>query len=115
MDSEKITKATHQAKNESGELNCKLTTRELQERKRTVLRSLKAQIVEKKELEDGYAFKYPGTDKILDELIEFIKIERACCNFFVFGLSISGDQSETWLKLTGPEGVKKFISTELEL
>ena len=58
MDSEKITKATHQAKNESGELNCKLTTRELQERKRTVLRSLKAQIVEKKELEDGYWWAY---------------------------------------------------------
>ncbi|MEM6844329.1 MAG: hypothetical protein AAF944_05705 [Bacteroidota bacterium] len=115
MDSEKITKANHQAKNKSGKLNCTLTTQELQKRKRTVLKSLKAQIVEKKELEDGYAFKYPGTDKILDELIEFIKTERACCNFFLFGLSISGDQSETWLRLTGPKGAKDFISTELDL
>lgn len=56
-----------------------------------------------------------GTDKILDQLSEFIKTERACCDFFIFGLSISGDKSEIWLELTGPKGAKDFIETELEL
>ncbi len=103
------------AKSKSGELSCKLTTPELQKRKETVLASLKEQMTEKKELKDGYAFKFPGTDKMLDELTEFIKTERECCDFFTFNLSISGDKSEAWLELTGADGAKDFISTELGL
>lgn len=117
-DSIKTTKtcsSTCKAQNKSSELTCKLTTPELQERKETVLKSLREQIIEKKELENGYSFKFPGTDKVLDELTEFIKTERTCCDFFVFGLSISGDKREAWLELTGPEGAKYFIATELEL
>lgn len=103
------------SKNKTSELSCKLTTPELQKRKETVLKSLREQVVAKKELENGYAFKFPGTDKVLDQLSEFIKTERACCDFFIFGLSISGDKSEIWLELTGSEGVKDFIATELEI
>jgi hypothetical protein len=118
MDSVKTTKtcsSTCKAENKSNELACKLTTPELQERKETVLKSLKTKVVEKKELENGYTFKFPGTDEILDELTEFIKTERECCDFFVFTFSISGDKSEAWLELTGPEGAKDFIQTELGL
>jgi hypothetical protein len=103
------------AKNKSGTPRCMLTTPELQKRKETVLSSLKTQMIGMQELTDGYAFKFPGTDKVLDELIEFIKTERACCDFFIFNLSISGDKSEAWLELTGGEGAKEFISTELGL
>lgn len=103
------------AKNRTTELSCKLTTPELHERKETVLESLKNKITAKEELENGYALKFPGSDRILDELTEFVKTERACCEFFVFGLSISGDKSEIWLELTGPVGAKDLISTELEL
>ena len=103
------------AKNKSGELSCKLTTPELQKRKETVLASLKSQMTDKKELENGYAFKFPGTDKILDELTEFIKTERECCDFFTFELSVSGDKSEAWLELTGVDGAKDFITIELGL
>ena len=103
------------AKNNSTDLSCKLTSDELQKRKVTVLESLRKQIIEKKELESGYAFKFNGTDTILDELTEFIKTERECCNFFTFNLSISGDKNEIWLELTGPKEAKEFIQAELEL
>jgi len=103
------------AKNRTNDLSCKLTTPELLQRKETVLKDLKEQVLMKKELEDGYAFQFPGTDKVLDQLSEFIKTERACCTFFIFGLSISGDKSEAWLELTGPEGAKDFVQTELGL
>lgn len=103
------------AKNKRGQMSCKLTTPELRERKETVIASLKQQIIEKKELRNGYAFKFLGTDKVLDELTEFIKTERECCDFFTFGLSISGDKREAWLELTGADGVKDFIISELGL
>jgi hypothetical protein len=72
-------------------------------------------VKEKKELKYGYAFKFEGSDKVVDELAEFIKTERECCDFFNFTLSVSGDKSEAWLQLTGAEGVKDFIAKELTL
>jgi hypothetical protein len=94
---------------------CKLTSPELRERKETVIASLRKKVLEKKELSNGYAFKFGGSDEMLDELTTFIKAERQCCDFFTFNLQISGDQSELWLELTGAEGAKDFIRTELEL
>lgn len=101
------------ATNGSTVMTCKLTSPELRERKATVIASLKKKMVEKRELKNGYAFKFPGTDNVLDELTEFIKTERECCDFFIFGLSVSGDKSEAWLELTGADGVKDFITSEL--
>lgn len=96
-------------------LSCKLMTAELQERKETVLASLRKQILERKELENGYAFKFPGNDKMIDELTDFAKTERHCCDFFTFNFTISGDTSALWFEITGPKQAKEFIKTELEL
>ncbi len=109
-----------EAKNKKDKLTCKLTTPELRERKATVIASLKKQILEtkelkKKELKKGFAYKFSGSDSMVDELAIFVKTERICCDFFVFNLSISGDKSEAWLEITGPKGAKDFIKTELEL
>lgn len=100
-------------KNKDEQLACKLTSPELRERKETVIASLKKQILDRKELLDGYAFKFPGSDEILDGLTEFVKTERACCSFFVFTISVSGDKSEIWLQITGTKGAKEFIISEL--
>jgi len=82
------------AKNKKVELTCKLSSPELRKRKETVIKSLKSQVLEKNELINGYAYKFPAKDEIVDELAEFIKAERTCCDFFIFNLSISGDKSE---------------------
>jgi hypothetical protein len=103
------------ATNKDAEIGCKLTAPELQKRKEIVLASLKKQILEKKEVPNGYSFKFAGTDAMVDELAEFVKSERSCCSFFIFTLSFSGDGTEAWLTLTGPEGAKEMISDELGL
>lgn len=102
-----------QAKSSSTELSCKLSPPEMRERKETVLASLKKQVIERKSLTDGYAFKFKGDDKVLDELTEFIKTERRCCDFFTFNLSVSGDQKIIWMEIRGVEGAKEFIDGEL--
>lgn len=94
---------------------CKLTSAELRERKATVIASLKKQVLEKKVLKNGYAYRFTGSDALVDELTLFIKTERECCDFFVFNISVSGDKSEAWLEITGPKGAKQVIETELEL
>jgi hypothetical protein len=98
-----------------GEMVCKLTNSELQKRKATVIADLKKKILDKKELKNGYAFKFEASDEILDELTDFVKAERQCCDFFQFAILVNASHSEVWLELTGEEGAKEFIQTELAL
>src|SRR6187551_984198 len=99
---------------ERAKLTCKLSTPELQQRKKTVVAELKKLLLETTELENGFKYKFDGSDKMLDLLNSFIKTERLCCDFFVFNLTASSDSSFAWLELTGPEGVKDFIKYEIE-
>lgn len=96
-------------------LSCTLTTAELQLRKETVLASLKTKVIERTELDTGWSFRFPGTDEMVDELAEFIKTERHCCAFLSFTLTVAGDKSSADLVLTGPEGAKDVITSELGL
>jgi len=95
-------------------MTCKLTSPQLRKRKEDVLSKIKALVLEKKELPNGYAYRFQGTDEILDSLTSFVKSERLCCDFFNFSLQIS-NQAVVWLEITGAKGVKEFIKTELEM
>jgi hypothetical protein len=95
-------------------LSCKLTSPELRKRKEEVIAQLKKEVIEKKELSDGFSYKFSGTDEMLDTLTAFIKSERQCCDFFNFRLTVNAD-SAIWLDITGPENVKEFITAELEM
>lgn len=95
------------------EMACKLTSPELRERKSTAIASLQSKIKNKVELSNGFKYQFEASDEVLDELITFIKAERLCCDFFAFDLSIR--ENNAWLSITGPDGAKEFIKTELEL
>lgn len=99
---------------EEAKLSCKLTTPELQERKKTVIAELKNLVLEKVETDKGFKYKFDGSDKTLDLLNNFIKTERLCCSFFVFTLTASSDATSSWLELSGPEGTKDFIKHEID-
>ena len=92
---------------------CKLTTPELQKRKATVIAELKALVVGRRELSNGYRYEFDGTDEILDNLNKFIKTERMCCDFFTFQLTV--EDNKALLNITGPEGVKEFLNDEVDL
>lgn len=94
-------------------LVCKLTSNDLLNRKQTVIANLKSLVKEKKELEDGYSYRFEATDSTLDFLMEFIKSERQCCDFFEFAIQVKEDNI-VWLDITGPKGTKSFIISELD-
>jgi hypothetical protein len=97
----------------SKQITCKLTTPELQKRKATVVAELKALVLERNELENGYSFKFEGTDQNLDQLTEFIKTEKMCCDFFTFQLTV--EEGTAILHITGPTGAKEFLKEEIDL
>ena len=93
-------------------LSCKLTTPELQKRKATVIAELKALVINRKELPNGYRYEFAATDDILDKLASFIKTERMCCDFFTFELTV--EQTSSLLAITGPDGTKEFLKKEVD-
>ena len=67
------------------------------------------------ELENGYALHFPFEAELFLALAEFITLERLCCPFFNFALELDAGSGPLRLRLTGPEGVKEFLKTELGL
>lgn len=106
---------TRVMKTEGKVIACKLTTPELQERRRTVIADLKKSLIEKVEIENGIKYKFQSTDEMIDGISTFIKTERLCCDFFDFTLSVAAETGFMWLELSGPEGTKEFITEEIGL
>lgn len=102
-------------KNKETTFKCNLTTPEFRERKATVIADLKKMMKNKKELKDGYAYEFSGADEVVAKLNEFIKTEKECCEFLSFNITVASNKSHAWLEITGGEGVKEFIKTEIEM
>jgi hypothetical protein len=66
-----------------------------------------------RELFNGYALRLPNDSTMLLGVAKFIDHERECCPFFDFALEVEAEHGQLWLKLTGREGVKEFLSGEL--
>ena len=62
-------------------------------------------------LDDGYQLEFPIT--ALAIATEFIDGERRCCPFFQFNLQVEPAASHLQLRITGAEGVKVFLTSEL--
>ena len=80
--------------------------RELQER-------LRADIREVRELEDGYALRHSSGASVLLDLAEFVALERLCCPFFDFEISIGRAGGPVWFRITGGEEAKRVLRAEM--
>ncbi len=84
-------------------------------RHRDVRRRLAAAVDDISELENGYTIPFPFEAELFLALAEFITLERLCCPFFNFALELDAGSGPLRLRLTGQEGVKEFLKTELGL
>lgn len=64
------------------------------------------------ELTDGYEFEYPADAETYQLLTEWIAGERVCCPFFDITMQVEREGGPIKLRLTGRDGVKKFIEAE---
>ena len=96
---------------------CLLTTPELQARRRTVLAAFRAAQLDARELLDatgeGYVFQFAPSAAQLTALAELIELERQCCPFLRFQLSVDPAGGSVWLALTGPAGTRELLAHEL--
>ena len=61
---------------------CSLTEPELREREATVLASVQAR-------DSGYALRFDPEEDLIPEIATLIDLERRCCPFLRFGLTVS--------------------------
>jgi hypothetical protein len=88
---------------------CSLTSAELQERRNTLFQKVRSAVLEVKELDDGYAYSFPAEGEWLRELASLIDLERQCCPFLRFRITMEANGGPMWPDLTGPEGTKEFL------
>lgn len=67
------------------------------------------------EIERGYEFQYRGGSVTVAELAEWAMTESKCCPFFDFHIDLEEEGQLVCLRLTGREGIKKFIRAEFHL
>lgn len=88
---------------------CALTPDDSKERKE-LLAKLGEQIVERREINDGLSFRFKPSDDLLARLGKAIDMERQCCRFLTFRLTVEPDDGPVWLELTGPAGTRDILN-----
>ena len=60
------------------------------------------------------ALRFPAEAETLSLLATFVDLERRCCAFLRFELTVEPDGGPVWLELTGPPGAREFLQAELD-
>lgn len=98
---------------DSIDIQCTLPQTELEKRLQGDLKTLFDQALATEALQNGRAFQFPGSPEMMAELFQFVRVERQCCAFFQFELVFEPQLGPIWLKLTGGEGVRSFIDSQM--
>jgi hypothetical protein len=70
-----------------------------------------AAVQERRELSNGYSFRFDADQ--LERVAHFAANERRCCPFLSFTLELMPGGGPLWLRLTGPQGTRRFLDAEL--
>ncbi len=88
---------------------CNLTAPELQARRANVLEKARRAVVKMEELDDGYSYTFSSASEWLSELAGLVDLERQCCPFLQFRITVAANDGPLVLEMTGPEGTKEFL------
>jgi hypothetical protein len=95
---------------------CQLSVFSVDERRRyqAARARIDAAVTRIVEMDTGYIFHLPGDDAMLALVADWIALERRCCQFFEFTISIGGSDQSIRVALTGGPEVKRFLESELQ-
>jgi len=93
---------------------CSLTEPELAQRRAGVLADVRRSAQEARWLADGVGLRFTATPESLAMLATFVDLERRCCAFLRFQLTVEPGGGPVWLTLTGPPGTREFLQAELD-
>lgn len=92
---------------------CTLSQPDLARRRAGLFAELARRRQEVRWLSEGVALRYSPEQGTLALLGEFIQLERQCCPFLRFQLTVEPGGGPIWLELTGPAGTREFLAHEV--
>ena len=104
---------THQP----GPLACNLGGMSAEERQRyaSLNAQMRGSVQQLDEVDGGYRIGFAPENEHIQRLAEFVTLERLCCPFLNMAIELDAARGQLWLRLTGPEGTKEFLTHELQL
>ena len=97
--------------NEEIPIACALTGSELQIRRKDYLEKIAGSLIDFEELKGGFSYRFPSEKAVLLDLVNIIDLERKCCPFLDFKLTLEAGKDFVSLELTGAEGTKEMIKS----
>lgn len=94
---------------------CTLTADDLQTRKMALQADFFSGVQRLEPTDHGYRLDFPATAVWLEKITQFITIERDCCAFLSFELTIPAQAETASLHIYGGEGVKSFLESQLSI
>ncbi len=93
-----------------GSARCTLSPSALAERKSSVEASLGSKTLERMELDDGVAIRFPTDSQTIQAVFDFVAAEQRCCGSFItFEVILNGGDGAFWLRLRGDSEAKRFL------
>ena len=79
---------------------CTLSTADLEERKDTILASVRATVIGRTSIPGGYRYEFKNDPRAMSDIHRMVELEQQCCRFLHFDLS--EDEKALRLNVTGP-------------
>ena len=95
-------------------ITCTLGPAALKARKEGLLADLVRRARERHEIEDGHRLVFAAADDIVQSIARTVDVERQCCRFVQFRLTVAPDEGPIALELTGPPGTREFMAALME-
>ncbi|MBC8646363.1 MAG: hypothetical protein H7X85_04320, partial [Thermoanaerobaculia bacterium] len=96
-------------------LACRLDALGPEERRRhaELTRTLEVRALGVEELPDGFVVAIPAEAEFLRDAADWMALEGRCCPFLRFELVFEAAASRAQLRLTGPQGAKELLRSEI--
>jgi hypothetical protein len=93
---------------------CTLGPAALKARREDLLGSFFRRAEERVDLADGYRVGFTPADEAIRRIGEVIELERQCCRFLTFRVTVEPDGGPIGLDVTGPPGTREFLTGMLD-
>jgi len=97
-----------------GAIQCSLIEEDLLERKKLLQKTIFSKVQKKEKSLNGYIYYFNDEANLLASVLEHVQIEKACCPFFKFDISILPYDNGFALQISGSEDALEMIA-EFEL
>ena len=94
---------------------CTLGSAALKARREDLLGGLVRRAAERLDVPNGYRVRFDPSEDIVSTIAKVVEVERQCCRFLKFELTIEPGDGPIWLEFTGPAGTREFLAGMLDL